>query len=172
MVRQVAAAAAVALSAAVTAGASSASPSVRAGEALGTLSIPRIGLVTPVDQGGWDIYTAAWPSSLNRGLAHYPNTPLPWQAGTAAFAGHRTTFTHPFLEMNLLHRGDRIVFRSADHGTFVYRVTRMRILSPDAIWILRAPRRGHRLLLTACHPPYSAKYRLVVWAALVRAPPK
>jgi sortase A len=161
--------AAVAVAAAVTAAAAtSASSRLRAGEAFGTLSIPRIGLVSPVQQGGWDIYTAAWPASLKRGPAHYPNTPMPWQAGTTAFAGHRTTFTHPFLNLNRLRRGDRLVLRTVGHGTFVYRVTKMRVLSPDALWILHAPRVGHHLVLTACHPPHSAKYRLVVWASLSR----
>lgn len=139
----------------------------RAESPLGEISIARIGLDQPIAQGGWDLYTAPWPRSLNRGPAHYPNTPMPWQAGTAALAGHRTTWTHPFLHLNDLRRGDRIVWRTPYNGTFVYSVRRMKIVAPTYTAILRAPRRGHRLLLTACHPPHLATYRIAVWAVLV-----
>lgn len=136
----------------------------RVGVRLGSISIPRIGLLdVPLTEGGWDLYTAAWPPELSGGPAHYRNTPLPWQPGTSAFAGHRTTFTHPFLLLNEVRRGDPITLRTA-HGVFVYHVTHMRIVTPDDLAILRAPRVGHRLLLTACHPPHLATFRLAVWA--------
>lgn len=139
---------------------------VAAGARLGTLTIPRIHLVATVQQGGWDLYTAPWPAALAPGPAHYPNTAFPWQRGTVALAGHRTTNTRPFLHLNDLRRRDLIVLRTR-WGTYRYRVYRMAIIKPTDIHVLTAPRRGHQLLLTACHPPRQATYRLAVWARLV-----
>ncbi len=53
-------------------------------------------------------------------------------------------------------------------GCFHYRVERTRIVAPTATWVTR--RVDHdRLVLSACHPLYSAAQRIVVFARLVRA---
>jgi sortase A len=57
------------------------------------------------------------------------------------------------------------------YGTFTYEVERTRIVKPDALWVLR--RQSYdRLILSACHPLYSAAERIVVFARLVRTEPK
>lgn len=155
--------------------------SLPAGARLGTLMIPAIGLRTPVDQCGLDCFTQPWPAELSHGPGHYPGTRLPWQQGLAVLSGHRTTYTHPFGEINRLHAHDRIIWRR--HGRwYVYRVTSMRIVRPRQFhklglrpvrtshgWTL-VPRsnRGHRLLLVACHPPHYAYERIAVFARRVR----
>jgi sortase A len=104
--------------------------------------------------------------SLRKGPGHYPDTPLPGDPGTSAIAGHRTTYGAPFRNIDELERGDPIVVRMPD-GTFHYRVERTRIVDDQALWVTR--RVGHdRLVLTACHPLYSAAQRVVVFARLVR----
>jgi hypothetical protein len=57
----------------------------------GRMIIPKIGLNTPIFEGGKDLFTAAYPASLNRGPAHYRGEPFPWEPGVSMFAGHRTT---------------------------------------------------------------------------------
>jgi sortase A len=53
------------------------------------------------------------------------------------------------------------------YGRFVYTVERARIVPPSALWVTR--RVGHdRLVLTACHPKYSAAERIVIFARLAR----
>ena len=56
------------------------------------------------------------------------------------------------------------------YGRFTYRVENMRIVKPTALWVTK--RVAHeRLVLTACHPLYSAAQRIVVFARLSRSEP-
>jgi sortase A len=58
------------------------------------------------------------------------------------------------------------------YGTFTYRVSRHEIVDPSDVGIVDDV--GHeRLVLTACHPVYSAAQRYAVFAELVdmRLPP-
>jgi sortase (surface protein transpeptidase) len=75
---------------------------------------------------------------------------------TLAVAGHRTTHGHPFLQLPTLRYGDVV---RVGRRTFVVR--RARIVRPREVWVLRY--RG--LVLSACHPAGSSKYRYVVFAA-------
>jgi sortase A len=139
-----------------------------AGAKLGTIRISKIGLSSKVYQGGADFSTNPWPSELNKGPGHYPDTPLPWEPGTVALAGHRVTHTHPFRKVNLLHRGNPIVLKTR-WGVYHYHVVKVRIVSPDSTWILDwGGPRGHRLVLTACNPPGSDYQRIVVFAKLAQ----
>jgi sortase A len=50
-------------------------------------------------------------------------------------------------------------------------VQRTRIVDPSATWVMR--KIGYdRLVLTACHPLYSASQRIVVTARLVKVTPR
>ena len=40
------------------------------------------------------------PEALRAGAGHYPETPLPGQAGNVAIAGHRTTYGKPFNRLD------------------------------------------------------------------------
>ncbi len=56
------------------------------------------------------------------------------------------------------------------YGRFEYRVRRTRIVSPSALWVKR-PVGYEQLILSACHPLYSATKRIVVFARLVGTRP-
>ena len=77
---------------------------------------------------------------------------------TVGIAGHRTTYTHPFRHLPQLRRGDRIRL-----GGRRYVVRRSAVVRPSELWVLRYS----GLVLSACHPAGSAKYRYVVFAARV-----
>jgi sortase A len=131
-----------------------------AGDALGRIRIPEIGVSDVFVEG-----TAA--PDLRRGPGHYPATPLPGQRGTVAIAGHRTTYGAPFHDVDQLRRGDRIEL-DMPYGRFTYRVERLRIVKPTAVEVTDAV--GYdRLVLSACHPLYSAAQRIIVFARLERA---
>jgi sortase A len=134
-----------------------------AGRPLGELRISRLGARYVVVQG-----TRA--SSLRRGPGHYVGTALPGQPGTVGIAGHRTTYGAPFRHLDALRRGDAITI-TMPYGRFVYRVEGLRIVKPQDVSALQAVGR-QRLVLTACHPLYSAAKRLVVIAQLDRAAPR
>ena len=114
---------------------------------------------------------------LRKGPGHYINTPLPGQAGNAAIAGHRTTYGAPFGDLDLLEPGDRIVVETFQ-GLFNYEVLPVEttegtsghsIVTPFDVHVLD-DYGDNRITLTACHPKYSARLRIVVQAKLVNAP--
>jgi sortase A len=132
------------------------------GDAIARIELPSIGkdyyVVEGTDTG-----------SLRKGPGHYPETPLPGRRGTVGIAGHRTTHGAPFRNIDDLKRGDRVEVEMP-YGTFVYRVERSRIVKPTDVWVKN--RVGYdRLILSACHPLYSAAERIVVFARFVRREP-
>lgn len=129
-----------------------------AGTAIGRLSIPRIGERQIFVQG-------TGHADLRLGPGHYLDTSLPGQGGTVGLAGHRTTYGAPFRHIDRLKKGDSIVLRMP-YGVFRYQVQRTRIVAPSEISVLKRARSGERLVLTACHPLFSAAQRIVVTARL------
>ena len=128
------------------------------GAPVGIIAIPRIALSMVVVEG-----TDA--DQLRSGPGHYPGTPLPGQAGNAAIAGHRTTYLHPFYDLNDLVPGDTINVLTVQ-GLFVYHVVSSRAVAPTDVSVV-APTDVPTLTLTTCNPRYSASQRLVVQAHLV-----
>jgi sortase A len=132
------------------------------GDAIARLEIPAIDLTDYVVEGT-DL------DSLRKGPGHYPETPLPGERGTTAIAGHRTTYGAPFRHIDELDRGDRILVDMPD-GRFVYRVEGSKIVDDQDLSVLEPV--GHRrLMLSACHPLYSAAQRIIVYARQVRREP-
>jgi sortase A len=136
----------------------------RTGAPIGRIRIHRIGLGTILVQS-----TDYW-ASLTKGPGHYAQTPFPGQGRTVAIAGHRTTWSAPFRHVDDIRQGDAIVLEMP-YGTFTYRVTGHRVVRNDDWSIVRNV--GHeQLVISACHPLYSASHRWVVFARLVAiAPP-
>lgn len=143
-------------------------PAPAEGEPVGIIQIPRIGLERVIVQG-------VSKADLKKGPGHYPGTPLPGQAGNVGIAGHRTTYGAPFNRIDELRPGDQIVV-STPQGRFVYAVTPAP--GSQTAWYTVKPTDGsvlnptgdNRLTLTACHPKYSARQRIIVNAVL-QAPP-
>jgi sortase A len=104
------------------------------------------------------------PASLRKGPGIYEHTPFPGAPGTTGIAGHRTTYLAPFRHIDRLRHGDDIEI-DMPYATFHYRVQHLQIVTPNSIWIIK--RVGYdRLVLSACHPLYSAAKRIVVFARL------
>jgi len=136
---------------------------IEEGRGIGRIRIPEVKANYVVVEG-----TDAGP--LRKGPGHYPGTPLPGLGRTVGIAGHRTTYGAPFRDLDKLERGDEITVEMP-YATFTYRVERTRIVLPSATWVVRSV--GYeRLVLTACHPKYSAAKRIVVFAREVRAEEK
>lgn len=130
-----------------------------AGEPIARIRIPEIGVSTVVVEG-------TDGGSLRKGPGHYPETPLPGIHGTVAVAGHRTTYGAPFRDLDKLEKGDEIAVEMP-YGRFVYSVEESRVVDPGALWVTRRVRHD-RLVLTACHPKYSAAERIVIFARIAR----
>ncbi|MGH9112659.1 MAG: class E sortase [Acidimicrobiales bacterium] len=134
------------------------------GDAMARIRIPDIGIDKIVVEG-------VTLDDLKRGPGHYPDTPMPGQPGNAAIAGHRTTYGAPFGRIDELEAGDEILVTTLQ-GAFRYEVREQLIVSPGQVEVLD-DFGDNRLTLTACHPKYSARQRIIVVAALVgeAAPP-
>jgi sortase A len=132
---------------------------VENGQAIGRIVIPRIDLDVIAVQG-------TDTASLEQGPGHYPETRFPGQAGTTAFAGHRTTYLAPFRHLDQLEAGDEIRLEMP-YAHLTYRVQGTRIVAPTDLGIIhQVP--YQRLVLTACHPLYSASERIAAFAKLER----
>jgi sortase A len=135
-------------------------PRIAEGHAFAVIRIPRLGLNAVVVQG-----TAA--ADLHKGPGHYRITAVPGGGRVVAIAGHRTTYGAWFRHIDDLRKGDPVEldFRGV---AYLYNVTGHGVVAANDWRIIRY--RGYeKLVLTACHPLYSASHRWVVFARLVRA---
>ena len=123
---------------------------------VGLLSIPKIGLLDAIVEGVGE-------AQLEQGPGHYPGTALPGEAGNVGVAGHRTTYAHPFYNLNVLAPGDNIYILTAQ-GLFQYTVSGSQVVVPTDVAVLASSVGKSTLTLTTCNPRYSAAQRLVVTA--------
>lgn len=133
----------------------------RTGDPIGRIAMPTLKRRTVMVQGTDTL-------SLRKGPGHYPKTSFPGEGGTVAVAGHRTTYGAPFRTIDRLKRRDEIILEMP-YGRFTYEVERTQIVLPTATWVVRRVPGRERLVLSACHPLYSAAKRIIVFGRLVRA---
>ncbi|MFL6239016.1 MAG: class E sortase [Actinomycetes bacterium] len=148
-------------------------PALLSGHGIAVLRIPRLGrgyLKVIVEGVG--------VTDLKKGPGHWPKTALPGQLGNFVVSGHRTTYGAPFNRLDEVRPGDAIVLETRT-SWYVYRETREIKVSPSAVWVTD-PVPGHpgvhptqqTLTFTTCNPKYSARERLILFAALASARPK
>jgi sortase A len=132
------------------------------GDAIGRIELPTLGRKYFMVEG-------TDTDDLRKGPGHYHDTPLPGQHGTVGIAGHRTTHGAPFRTIDKLRPGDEVIV-DMTYGRFIYSVDHTRIVSPSETSVKRPV--GHdQLILSACHPLYSASQRIVVFSNFVRKEP-
>ena len=141
---------------------------VPVGKGIALIQIPKIKVEKVVVQGvGRD--------DLKKGPGHVPSTVMPGQVGTFAISGHRTTYGAPFFRLNELVKGDIITVISRTE-IFTYSVTATRIVRPTDTSVLNNVRGRDgkvrpTIVLTTCHPRFSAKQRYIVFGDLVAEVP-
>lgn len=132
------------------------------GDAIGRIELPRLGQSFDVVQGTDTV-------SLEKGPGHYPATALPGLGQTVAIAGHRTTYLAPLRRINELRPGDQIILKMP-YARFTYVIQKTEVVLPTALWVTHNV--GYeRLVLSACHPLYSASHRIIVFARLQEVSP-
>jgi sortase A len=110
------------------------------GDPIGRIEVPRLHLSAVVANGDDD-------GTLRVAIGHLPDTPLPWEQGNSALAGHRDTF---FRGLRGIRVGDDLRVLTA-YGDFTYQVTRTVIVMPDDLSVL-APTPQATLTLVTCYP--------------------
>jgi sortase A len=131
---------------------------LKIGQPLGRIIVPRLKLNKVFVHG------TRWREDLSRGPGHYPQTKIPAIGQTVAIAGHRTTFGAPFRRIDKLRGGDEITLQ-LPYGTFHYVVFKHKIVD-NSDWSIIKPLGFDAVVLSACHPLYSAAQRWVVFARL------
>lgn len=102
--------------------------------------------------------------ALKRGPGWMPYTDVPGPTGNVGIAGHRTTYGAPFRRLDELVSGDTIYLYSP-YRRYTYVVTEKLEVTPDRTEVVDSTEEP-MLTLSACHPPYSARLRLIVHAEL------
>jgi len=133
------------------------------GDAYAVIQIPRIDLDMVVVQG-------TDYASLKEGPGHYVDTADPWQdTGRVGIAGHRTTYLHPFFDLDRVQPGDAIRLLTA-YGTYTYTVTRNFVLPEATAGVVLEQTKQPTLVLTTCNPRYASSERLIVEADRTQTP--
>jgi sortase A len=142
---------------------------VETGKAIGRIRIDAIGLDVVVVEG-------TDTASLQKGPGHYTRSDdadtrragdgsaFPGQGDTVGIAGHRTTYLAPFRRLDELKQGDELILEMP-YATFVYEVSKTEIVDPSEFEVVKNSDH-ERLVLTACHPLYSAAQRIVAFGEL------
>lgn len=110
------------------------------GAPVGRIEVPRLHLSAAVANGDDD-------GTLRVAIGHLPDTPLPWEEGNSALAGHRDTF---FRELRHIRIND-VMQMATPYGDFTYHVTRTLVVTPDDLSVL-APTNEPTLTLVTCYP--------------------
>lgn len=132
---------------------------IQPGGLVGMLDVPRLELSTPVIEGD-DMTT------LKRAVGHLPDTPMPWDPGNSAIAGHRDGLFRPLKDVKI---GDEIRFRTT-REELRYRVSQTTIVKPDDLSVLEPQADDSTLTLITCYPFYyvgTAPKRFIVHARRV-----
>jgi sortase A len=105
---------------------------------------------------------------IDHGPGHFPGTALPGQVGNVVVAGHRVTHSRPFRHLDQLQPGDTATFETAT-GSYTYTFTGHEIVGPYDVYITNQGAE-YKATLFACHPPGSARYRIVAYWKLTSPP--
>jgi sortase A len=128
---------------------------------IGTIEIPKIGVTKTLRDG-------VRLTTLDKGPGHWPGSALPGQIGNMVVAGHRVTHDKPFRNLDKLIPGDEVRIALTNGTTVRYRVTSTEIVPNTALDIVTQTPAATGTLF-ACHPPGSARQRIVVHLALITA---
>jgi sortase A len=130
-----------------------------AGFVLGSIEIPAIGVDETIRSG-------VSLSVIDQGVAQWAGTVGPGEDGNLVLAGHRSTHSKPFADLDRLGFGDLIYVTDGRGFAVMYKVAETMIVVPQDLWITY-DRSKPMLTMFACHPKGSARYRIVVTADLV-----
>ena len=125
---------------------------------IGRLEIPAIDVNETIREG-------VSLSVIDQGVAHWAGTALGGGPGNMVLAGHRTLYSAPFYDLDLLEVGDLVYVTAFDGRRSTYRVAESLIVDPTEIWIVDQTEEPI-LTLFACNPKGSTTQRIVIRAEL------
>ena len=132
--------------------------------------IPKINVDVPVVYNTPSTSEKDIQASLEKGVVHYPGTPVPGQNGNVVVVGHSSNnllntgkYKFAFVLLNKLQVGDTITMQY-DGKRYVYKVYETTIVKPTDVGVLGPTDRTATLTLITCDPPGTSINRLIVRA--------
>ena len=130
-----------------------------------TLSLPSLGVRNA------PVYGSDSPESLEAGVAHVPETSMPWDRGAQRntyLAAHRLGYPGTgsrllFYELDELGRGDEVILKGRGE-TYRYRVSEVLVVDPSDSWVMGQVVGRDMVTLQTCTPVPTYEKRLVVRA--------
>lgn len=122
-----------------------------------TIVIPSIGVSEKINN-----------QSLSQGVMHEPTSYVP-TVGDVLIFGHRTLQGSPFLRLNELSNGDKLILEWPGIGEVVYTVVNSTIV--PATYNLNALEGGDSVYLITCDPIGSTENRLIIQGELSEVNP-
>ena len=121
---------------------------------------------------GAPVFDSAGPMALAKGVAHLPDTSLPWSPTpqrNVYLAGHRMGFRGTwsrmiFYNLGRLGKGDKVVLKDRAGRTYEYRVSETFLADPTDRWVTGQVRGRDMLTLQTCTPIPTFEKRLIVRA--------
>jgi len=134
--------------------------------AIMSLTIEKIGIY------GAPVFDSVGPMALAKGVAHLPDTSLPWSQTpqrNVYLAGHRMGYRGTwsrmiFYNLGKLGKGDRVVLKDRQGRRYEYRVIETFLVEPTDSWVTGQIRGRDILTLQTCTPIPTFEKRLIVRA--------
>ena len=130
--------------------------------------IPKINVDVPVVYDVPGISEKDMQSALERGVVHYPQSPVPGQNGNVVVVGHSSNnifnsgkYKFAFVLLNKLQEGD-IFMLNYNGQRYTYKIYSKKIVKPNEVSVLGPTDRQATATLITCDPPGTALNRLVV----------
>lgn len=123
----------------------------------GHIYIPAIGLDQPLNI----MANVDDQAPLDAGPSWLSQTSWPGLPGNCVLAGHRSTFTQPFHDLDQLAAGDTVVLTDDAGSSFTYVVDRIFTVNPNQVEVMK-PTPNATFTMITCHPIGSSRQRLIV----------
>ena len=130
-----------------------------------TLSLPSLGVRNA------PVYDSDSPESLEAGVAHVPETSMPWDGGAQRntyLAAHRVGYPGTgsrllFYDLDELEHGDEVILKGGGE-TYRYRVSEVLVVDPSDSWVMGQAVGRDMVTLQTCTPIPTYEKRLIVRA--------
>lgn len=130
--------------------------------------IPKINVEVPVVYDVPSISEKDLQSALERGVVHYPQSPVPGQNGNVVVVGHssnnifnRGKYKFAFVMLNRLQEGDTFMLNYGGQR-YIYKIYSKKIVKPNDVSVLGPADKPATATLITCDPPGTALNRLII----------
>lgn len=130
--------------------------------------IPKINVDVPVVYDVPGISEKDMQSALERGVVHYPQSPVPGQNGNVVVVGHSSNnifnngkYKFAFVLLNRLQEGDIFMLNYAGQR-YTYKIYSKKIVKPTDVAVMGPADKLATATLITCDPPGTAINRLII----------